>query len=237
MKDYILTEDKIEDLRECLDPDMGHSAFWIRNEIRNNILPELFEKSFKVGKYYEYVDEDENIHFVFKLTELKKLGDLTLLWGYGLDFIKENVVFEENCSWIDDEDTGYLTEITQKEFMEHIKTYAIEELGFKKDTVFNGTNMFSNLAFKNSKIKGDIEIGSSNGIDYLECDVENGLKDTIFQDGKFAEIIEEPKKKYDKVMVNFEEEIFQNLIEVLKTTKQGKNIDFSETTKVEINRI
>lgn len=193
MKEYTLTEDQIEDLRELFSDD-SHSKHHVRVEVMKNILPELFENSFEVGKYYEYIDGDEDIHFVFKLKELKKLGDLTLLWGYGLDFYEGGVVFKENCSWIDDEDIEDLSEITQEEFMNHIKNYAIEELGFKEGVTFNGTDIYTNLEFINSKIKGDIKIGTSNEIDYLECEVENGFKDSIFQDGKFAEIIKQPTK-------------------------------------------
>lgn len=196
METYTINKEQIKQLKDTLE--RKHSANFIRDEIKTNILPELFEKPFEVGKYYEYNNEDEDIKFVFKLKETEKQIDITYLWGYGLDFTDGNTIFEENCCWIDDgEGIDYLKEITQEEFMNYIKNYAIEELGFKKGVTINIGNIMTNLGERGEPISGVVKgepflIGTcSSNEKRLEVDITPNITTPIFKDGKFAEIVEE----------------------------------------------
>lgn len=144
----------------------------------------LLEPSIEVGKYYEYINTCENIDFVFKTTELKKRADTTLYWGYGLDFINGEAVFEDHCVWVGDEDAEFVKEITQEEFLEHIAKYAVNVLGFKEGVEYIDEYDREGVV-KHRPIQYQDE-------DYLHCGYGQGL---IFEDGEFSKIIEQPKNE------------------------------------------
>ena len=151
------------------------------------LLPEvlkLLESSIEVGKYYEYINTCEDMHFVFKTTELRKRAGTNLYWGYGLDFSDGEAVFEDHCGWVGDKGTEFIKEITQEEFLEHIAKYAVDVLGFKEGVKYINTEKGEQIALYEPKQFYDLE--------YLECGKGQGL---IFEDGKFAKIVEQPKNE------------------------------------------
>lgn len=184
MKEYTLTEEEIKGLKSCLDPDMGHSAFWMRNEIKTNILPELFEDGFEVGKYYSL--RYKACDFVFKVTEIREDG---MVEGYGLDLkpvFKEDALFE-HTGWTDIEYFEHAKEITREEFLEYIKTYAIEELGFKEGVEFKS-------ASSGEIFTGHGKIVNNTNVEEYPENIHFEGSGAIFHEGKFAEIIERTEK-------------------------------------------
>lgn len=150
------------------------------------LLPEilnLLEPSIEIGKYYEYINNCENMYFVFKITEIKKITGTTSYWGYGLDFINGEAVFEDHCGWVGCEHVDYVKEITQEEFLEHIANYAVNVLGFKEGVKYICTGGEEGIA-RHKPVQFSI-------LESLHCGHGQGL---IFKDGKFADIIEQPKE-------------------------------------------
>lgn len=174
-----ISEDKLEELRELFEDD-AHSWHYARVEVMENILPKLFKPKFEVGKYYKINDLG-----YMSYMKVLKIEDEEII-GYGLD--GDLNFWDDDQPWFSITDDVVFTEITKEEFLEQIKKYAVEVLGFKKGVFYKAVGGNTRIVKDTPKQFYDLEA--------LHCGCGQGL---IFEEGKFAEIIEQPKAMHIKV--------------------------------------
>lgn len=161
-----LKKNQVEQLRDLLQCD-AHSSHHIRTEIKN-IVPELF-KSFEVGKYYFFEDKFSPLYF--KVTDLNDED----VFGYGFE---GNQWFNDRDAWASPREREYCKEITRTEFLEKVKEYAVNVLGFKSGVCC----YWETLKFY-SYVSGEVEISGKE--EWIT--IGNHI---IFNQGNFAEIVE-----------------------------------------------
>lgn len=160
-----LTDEDFKKLKKVLKKDKE-----LYSEV-SEIIP-LLKEGLEEGKYYSYQDE-----IFFKAVKITEDGEV---WGYGLLNAKN---YKEHDHFADLDDCKHLEEITKEEFLEHITQYAVDVLGFREGTKYLDTQERERTVIHEpTQYKGE---------DSLHCGKWQGL---IFEDGKFAEVIEKPKE-------------------------------------------
>lgn len=181
--EYTLTEEEINRLRDLLNEKNGHSAHYIKTEITENLLPNLFNVC-EVGKYYCCIDKDVN--YIIKCTDIED----GYVVGYGIDFSGGTMFFKDRDWFYIGSDVAVI-ETTKQDFLEEVKSYCIKK-GFKEGV----TAYWEDNDVTHYNMEGAIRTPYDN----RDC-VAIGNK-LIFIDGEFAKIIEDipSQEEIDRVL-------------------------------------
>lgn len=161
-----LTDEDFKKLKRVLKKDKE-----LYSEV-SEIMP-LLKEGLEEGKYYSYKDE-----IFFKAVKITEDDEV---WGYGL---VNGKTYHEDGHFASPHNYKDIEEIAREDFLQQIAKYAVDVLGFKE-----GVKYYIKIGGIEGTVKHEpIQFYD---VEALHCGEGQGL---IFKDGKFAEIIEQPKE-------------------------------------------
>jgi len=180
---YELSEEQVGQLKNILNESNGHSAHYIRTEIKHNLLPELFKSALEVGKWYR--DNRPQSKSLFLIEKLPSDGRVVCVgFGMGGNWSDSCSRMPEIKQWppATDEEvkTALIEEAKKRGFVEGVKFAEADRTGFVANGSEGCVAIVKYFIFNQYDNKENVLL--SNGR-------------AVFSSGKWATIIKKPQPK------------------------------------------